>query len=346
MDYLFDKNWFKKWQGVLLWLLNEPIVRIWFRWVLRLNGKASSVGKEKIIRIEPNSISWGIKKVSKNTIQLTTEFRPHNKYSKRLFYAFYPLWYLFHLWDTLIANNLKPAWDLGFNSLTVYPDANVESTSVDGEVYQHYGSDSTTDWATLIAAAGNLNADFGADHDSGNPDFGFYFQGATATDKWWGLLRNPILFDTSSLGASASISAAVLSVRGDTKNDSLGVTPTADIYTCNPASNTALADGDYNRTLWGSTSQTGSPITYANYSTTGYNDFTFNATGIGNISKTGISKFGIRNANYDVAAVVPTWSASNNSNISHYSADAAGTDTDPKLVVTYIISISNFFLMF
>jgi len=106
------------------------------------------------------------------------------------------------------------------------------------------------------------------------------------------------------LTSSADISAAVLSLYGRNKTDDLSITPNVDIYTSAPASNTALANGDFDSL--GSTSQTGSPITYADFSISGYNAFTFNSTGRGNISKTGISKFGSRNANYDVANSAPS----------------------------------------
>lgn len=31
----FGECWFRRHQRILLWLLNTPIVRLWFRWVLR-----------------------------------------------------------------------------------------------------------------------------------------------------------------------------------------------------------------------------------------------------------------------------------------------------------------------
>ena len=84
----------------------------------------------------------------------------------------------------------------------------------------------------------------------------------------------------------------------------------------------------------------GFPITYANWLTTVYNDFTFNATGIGNINKTGISKFGTRNANYDVANTAPALSSINDRwhYLDGYFADETGTANDPKLVVAYSAS--------
>ena len=108
------------------------------------------------------------------------------------------------------------------------------------------------------------------------------------------------------------------------------------MYSSAPATDTAIVTGDYS-TL-GSTAFS-TAITYAGFSTTGYNDFALNNDGIANISKTGISKFGARNANYDVANVDPaTGSASLTSGMDTFAVEAAGTTTDPKLVVTYSVT--------
>ena len=48
-------------------------------------------------------------------------FRTHDKFSKRLYYAFRPLWWLLHYWDLLIADRWLPQWSYGFATLTLYP---------------------------------------------------------------------------------------------------------------------------------------------------------------------------------------------------------------------------------
>src|SRR3990167_5386340 len=120
MSYLFDKKWFADKQEFLLWLLNTPIIRIWFRHIMRIDCT------KKVVLILPNT--YWIYEGDK----IKADFRAHNKFSKRLYYDFYPLWWTFHQWDMLIANPFRPAWNLGFDTLTVYPDPNVEVTSVDG----------------------------------------------------------------------------------------------------------------------------------------------------------------------------------------------------------------------
>ena len=130
-----------------------------------------------------------------------------------------------------------------------------------------------------------------------------YLQSNVSSNKWQSIGRGIFLFTTSDLTSSASISDAVLSLYYYSKYDGLNITPNIDIYTSAPASNTALANGDFDSL--GTTSQTGSPMAYA-YFGSGYEDFTFDSTGRGNISNTGISNFGSRNAIYDAANSAPT----------------------------------------
>jgi hypothetical protein len=319
---MFNKQFFLKHQGKLLWLLNTPVVCLWFRYVLRISGESSAVGSLKIDRILPHAIFWwhGDKQVA--------EFRTHAKFSKRLYYAFRPLWWAMHAWDWCVADRWIPELSFGFDTLTRYPDADPETNTVDGVVAQNYGAyGNGQSWATLIAAAGNEAADSDATHTA------FNFKSDSGSNLWLRVRRAILLFSTAALGASATISETVLSVYGFSKQDALTIAPNADIYTSAPASDTALAAGDFDSL--GSTSQTGSPTTYANLSDAAYTDFTFDATGIGNVSKTSISKFGIRNQNYDVVASTPTWGIGATSEWQIYFADQTGTANDPKLVVTY-----------
>src|SRR3990167_4064729 len=108
----FDKKWFARHQRVLLWLLNTFCVRIWFLWVMRINGKRSSVGRKKIIKIEPNAITW-----REGERRYSSEFRAHDKYSKRLYYAFKPLWWAMHFWDWLVGDRLAMRLSFGFSVL-------------------------------------------------------------------------------------------------------------------------------------------------------------------------------------------------------------------------------------
>ena len=65
-------------------------------------------------------------------------------------------------------------------------------------------------------------------------------------------------------------------------------------------------------------------------STDQYNDFALNASGLSNISKTGVSKFGLR-LTQEIAGD-PTWVSEATNSLRFQAADGANA---PKLIVTY-----------
>ena len=322
-NVVFGKQWFERHQSKLLWLLNNKITKRWFRWVLRIRSYDCPIDT-RINAIAPNNFTYNAKREG-DRIVLTTDFRTNEKFGRRLYYAFKPFWYLIHGWDLLF--DRIPALDFGFSTLTVYPNPHTESTSVDGVVQQTFFASGDT-WANIRGGAGNA-------HDDVN---GIYPQDYVrinchaTTNKFSNLVRSIFLFDTSALTSGVTISAATMSFYGSDKSDLISSTPTLNIYTSTPASNTDLVNSDYANL--GTTAQA-TAISYASYSTTGYNDFTMNATGLGNISKTEVSKFGLREATCDAPNSTPTWTGGLWEKFEGYYAEATGTTSDPKLVVTY-----------
>jgi hypothetical protein len=218
-------------------------------------------------------------------------------------------------------------------TLEVYPDPNVESTSVDG-VSMYEGTGSAT-WATVRDAVTGTSA---TDTDIGNGqvEVGASYISATADYR---VYRSFYLFDTSSLDDAATISAAVLSlnsVQASENADSGDV----DIIATTPASNTAITTADYDQigaTVFAS-------IAVASISPTNgtYNDFTLDANGRAGVSKTGISKYGARHSR-DTDNSAPT----GRNETFFWFADNTGTSKDPKLVVTYtVITPSSMFMLF
>ena len=317
---MINREFFRKHQKKLVWFANAPLIKRWFRWVLRIR-KSDCGLDDRIVAILPNAYFVDLGKS-----KYRADFRTHNKFAKRIYYAFEPMWWLIHAWDIIFANRFFPQLNFDFDTLTVYPDPDPETTTVDGHLQSPYGDDT---WATRHdASVGN------AVYPSTTSDRAMLIETSETAANVWQISRSMYLFDTSSLGATATISATVLSLYGNAKTDgATTISPDIDIYTSTPATNTNLITDDFDQ--FGTTSQTGSPITYANWSTTGYNAFTFNATGRGNVSKTGVSKFGARNANYDAANINPGTTTDVLHEMSCYFADASGTTTDPKLVVTY-----------
>jgi len=76
-------------------------------------------------------------------------------------------------------------------------------------------------------------------------------------------------------------------------------------------------------------------ITYGAFAV-GYNDFVLNAAGLAAISLTGVSEFGIRNANYDVPDLAPAWGSGNAETYLLAYASEQGEGFKPKLVITYL----------
>lgn len=215
----------------------------------------------------------------------------------------------------------KSVLALRMDSITAYPQPDPETTTFDGYAIHNVAG---TSWATLIAAAGNGSGDTDADNLFMEMDSG-------ASNPNWNLCgRSLFLYDTSSIGAGRQVLSAVMSLFGSAKLDSVPNLPDINVFTSTPASNTAVANGDYAQV--GSSAQA-TAIGYNSWSTSAYNDFTF--TTLTNISKTGVTKLGTRNANYDAAAVQPTYGTNKNHYMKGKFADNTGTSSDPKLVVTY-----------
>jgi hypothetical protein len=320
MIQVFSKDWFALHQKKLLWFANTSVGR----YVLRVHGKRSSVGKNKIVKILPNAITWSL---SEKEGVLTTEFRTHDKFGKRLYYTFKPFWYLMHFFDWVLLDRFVWAnkYSFGFATLgPVYPSAG-EVAPVDGfalrtgdETFSTIRGGAGNDWSSTVGAANR-----------------FVALVASATSNQYSQLRRGIfLFDTSPLTASAIISAATASWAGSGQASGLG-TDTLEVVSSAPGSDSALAAADY--TTLGTTSF--ASLAYASYNSAGYNDLALNASGLANISKTANSKFGL-SLGWDRAnSFGGAWSSGLQTQFSGDYADTAGTTTDPKLVVTYTIAV-------
>ena len=160
-------------------------------------------------------------------------------------------------------------------------------------------------------------------------------QSSTTSSQWANIRRSIFTFDTSPLTADAVISSGVFSLAGTgVKSDGLSITPNIALVAATPANHNNLVTADYGQL---ETADLATRITYAGWDETdgNYNDFALNSAGKSNISKIGISKFGVRNGQYDADNSPPSWSSSQASVIQCDFADVAGTATDPKLVITF-----------
>ncbi len=210
-----------------------------------------------------------------------------------------------------------------------YPDAHIESTSVDGFV----GIDtppSPYSWADSHDHAGDRSEDEGSSiiiqirTASGSPGF-----------DWYQFYRGIVVFDISGIPSGSMITAATLSLYGVSKTDPFSISPTINIFSANPASNIVLVDGDY-----ASLGTIGyyTAITFDDFSTIGYNVFTLNTIALTALQTAldgdSIIKLGIREATYDAPDSEPTWVASRLIQFTMYASEQ-GSGFKPKLTVTY-----------
>lgn len=227
----------------------------------------------------------------------------------------------------IVALLLTPLMVSASSPMRIYSDPNPESSAVDGIVYL---TSSDTSWNNLVTASTGI----AHDNFDASPLFGIY-SGSTP-NTWTYLFRSYFLFDTSMIPSDATITAATLSIYTYSKMDDLGITPSINVYSSNPASNTALIGDDYAQT--GST-PFATAISWSNIAEGGDTVFTLNSTGIAAIDKSGVSKFSIK-TNYDATNTAPTTSVYNDvTEVGCYFSEAGidGMDVNytPYLTITY-----------
>ena len=222
---------------------------------------------------------------------------------------------------------------------TVYPDAHVESNSVDGAVNAFTNVD--TDWTDLVTSAGDapVFSDSAVKFNIAGWDE------RSTSNKWRTLERAIVVFNNPSIDAGDTITAATISGYGNYKGTNAG-DPTCKIYSSNPASDTAIVAGDYDSL--GSTSFTDTTLLGSNLDLSDFNDWVLNSNGLANINKDAVSKFGFRDATYDVANSAPTHVGGQpDTNIRIWSADEDQSgDRRPKLVITHALPFTPKVIMF
>jgi hypothetical protein len=228
------------------------------------------------------------------------------------------------IWTEIASSsNLKIDTDVIY-----YPEGWLGSTTVDGYAYM---TGSISPWSgPHDSTSGNVNP------MTASGDFANVSSDASS-NTWSNITRSIFTFNTAGLGAGVTVLGATLSLYGTAKSDTGSWSPAINVYSFSSSSMTMLVSADYNKSNFGATtSPFATAIPYASWSTSGYNVFTFNGTGIAGINKTGVTKLGTRESNYDANTdngTAPTWSASKVSSFTGYFADNGSNK--PALDVTY-----------
>lgn len=212
------------------------------------------------------------------------------------------------------------------------PDAHPETTSVDGYV-RHYVAGGSPTWGDFTGGAGVSAA---PSAQTLYVYFSPHWVAPWTPNLWYNLDRGIILINTSSLPIDMEITAT-LSLYGTAWDGSTVNNGSLNIYSANPNSDTDLIASDF--TTLGTTAFCNTPIDIAGWVDNSWNDFVLNSAGLAAISRTGITKFGLRFVEYDVEGTEPTWWGSTGSTaFAIKTADYSDGSYAPKLTITYTTS--------
>ncbi|MBW2644596.1 MAG: hypothetical protein JRE23_00200 [Deltaproteobacteria bacterium] len=314
---VFDKRWFKQHEKLLLLVANMWPGRFFF-------GISGSVPRGKQIKeIMPDSVTW-----IKEKGVYRTEFLNLDKYGHRLYSGLKPFWYLLHFIDWLFSFAPIPRlrFNFGFDTLTVYPAAGANEP-VDGYVGRTSGGESFNDLRSNAGTLANVTDIWGPIAS---------LKGGTTSDEFTRIDRGVFLFDTSILDTDATINSATVSLYGDYKENSLGLSDAEAglaLVGAAPADDDALVAADYQSL---GAVRYSSDIPFSSFDDFDYNDFVLNAAGLAAISKTGLSRFGTYLA-MDLDGGTPSWVSSAITELWVKFVDIGFPATYPKLVVDWTL---------
>lgn len=318
MARLNEVEWFKKYQDMLLWMANT------------VEGKALLCIDDHgypIVEISKKHVKYYLGQTPDGRPKFRSDFRVGAKWANVIRYRFKEFTQMalaYHATRQMYDGFSRIFLDMSrvrMTTLTAYPDPDPETTTCDGWCrHLEVGS-----WATVHDGAGNSSAD----DETGDWISAIVNNGSS----WWYIIKFHTGFDTSSIG-SDTIDDATQSYYITSKSDNGSNSPTFNIYSSSPASNTAVAGGDYD--AFGSTGYS-SAVAYGSVGTSAYHDYVYNATGEAAINGSGVTNTGHREVTYDVGDSEPgTKELIGRLNASY--ADNTGTSQDPKLVVNHTAS--------
>lgn len=205
---------------------------------------------------------------------------------------------------------------------TFYPDPDSEITTVDG----HVTYEASTNWSTTRNAT-----DGTAVNDSSQSLVAEARRGVPGFSSRYSLSRAFLLFNTSAIPDSSTITSASLSLVTESIYVGSGSQQVAYLVSSNTASTTALGTADYDQI--GSTSLGQTDGTFG--ITGDVEVIPLNASGLSHINKAGITRFAMRAYN-DFANSAPGSDSRFTAIFS--SSDKPGIQDDPKLIVIHSVA--------
>ena len=336
----FNKKFFEKYQSKILFVSNK-----WYlRWLLGLHRLPKKIKHLKINKITPNSIYSNIgkpfSKRGKYKQKITGYFFNRPRFAEALAYNLSPFCYFANFRARKMVWRFSP---IGLVGMFIFglllrkglglPFAIIGTTtdyapSGDGYTYYRTGAINTgsgVSWASFRTGAAGVVSQGDAS------TYIALVEADNVQDKWRLNWRSHFYFDTSSLDDGATISGATANFYGATKVKYVMTgDPSINIYSTTSTGTTTIATADHQLVSY---TALATAIPYNDYSTIGYNVFTYLDTA--NISKTGYTRLGTREAAYEAADIEPTWANIGYFAFTAYMSEETGTDKDPYLAITY-----------
>jgi hypothetical protein len=166
--------------------------------------------------------------------------------------------------------------------------------------------------------------------------YGYYIDSDATTNRWDSLSRGLVYFDTSVLPDDAEISAASLNFHGYDKSDGFSTSLLSAVNIYGSTITTTTIANDHFQAAQSTAFSTS--VTYADVSSTSWNVFSLNATGIAYIDVDGITYFTTREANFDVASTTPNYWQGDKTQLVAFDSNEGTASERPYLSVTYISS--------
>jgi hypothetical protein len=331
--FKFDEQFFTKHQKTLLYIANK-----WYlRWLLGLNRLPKELKNIKIDKITPNSIHSVIGKLNKNgrpKYKVNGYFFTGPRFAEALAHNLSPFCYFQNFSTGKMVWRFSPIGVLGCLLIALYPKI------IGGFCF--FGT-TTTYKPSAASGQGMYSGDASSWSTARNASSALGLQNSfysSVSGGYYYCIRAAFTIDTSGIGSGSTISSAYWSLvmAGDACGTAGEYYNLFDYSGANTVATDSFNDMTVDSPTAYTTAWQGSEVTDG----TRFNTANWNSTGLGIISKTGSSKFSMRN-HYDYNNSAPLGRKY------MYFYQYANTTTDPYLSVTYTTAVANttnFFQLF
>lgn len=303
MTTVFSRAWFAGHQRSLRAALNVPGLERELRAALGITARG------RLVQLEPHAAV-----IDQRDGRAVAEVWSRPCVATRLRHEGLALWHLLHWFDRHVANPWVPAFNLGFDTLTQFPDpGDPGAHTCDGHVGLTYQD---LPFSALRDGAGN------AHNAAGSGYLAWQLTPSATPNQWKHLFRSIMGFDLTALGIGVA-SAATFSVWFQD-----GDLHPMHVCAASPANPTTLADSDFQqvgRTSFG---------TISTWNTSNYTNIPLNASGLAYLGG-GIRCFSLQ-LEADLLNAPPPWDAALFWREEVYASEYTGLVAGPKLTLTYV----------